>query len=463
MSGDEYANEVDAAPIAAAPAARTPARRSPTRDRSPETSAAEMGSAAADLLVRNTERSQDSTSGATSRIQRTAVAPGTASGPAEAPPRIQAAVRPAGGDVVQRDFVDAISAIGSGIASGAKAAGSKIAAGANAIAEGASSLAKKIHRSDFNDLNATQFLVSAGGSIEAINRREEDGVVTYYRTGSVTVGDGERPTITPYPEAIEMPAGWLPTVTHINGMMVKPNEGIGSAIRLQQELENASGDTLIAADVPSVLYTYSAHRGFVTDLAECIWGKLYQDDDATDRQEQIMLDAVANQHRTTISAHSRGTIKTDNAVRNAHKHISNQHLDTAMADPTVHQQAADAAAMVAEQNVQFNLSAAMLKPTYVRLFARQRADEMATADMDAYVQLIYAGNAVQFPSNAVNLRLVVAGSDPVTIGVGKYFRAAIGSKTKMTDVAGGHGFDDNYAATVAELIIADLQAQGGGP
>jgi hypothetical protein len=410
--------------------------------------------------------------GVPQRIQRAAVEPEQS--PTHGQSRIQPAARPPGELLVQRDLMDMMSAganmvggaataLGSGIMAGAKAVGDKVAAGANAVAEGASSLAKKIHRSDFNDLNATQFLVSAGGQIEAVNRTEEQGVVTYYRTGSVTVGDGERPNVTPYPEAIPMPEGWLPSVTHINGMMVKPNEGIGSAIRLQQELQNASGDVLLGADVPKVLYTYSAHRGFVTDLAECIWGKLYQDDDATDRQEQIMLDAVANQHRTAVSAHSRGTIKTDNAVRNAHRQISGQHFEAAMADPAVRQQAAEAAAMVAEQNIEFNLSASMLMPTYVRLFARQKADEMATADLDAYVQLIYAGNAVQFPSNAVNLRLVVAGSDPVTIGVGKYFRIATGSKTKMTDVEGGHGFDDNYAATVAELIIADLQAPEGGP
>jgi hypothetical protein len=28
----------------------------------------------------------------------------------------------------------------------------------------------------------------------------------------------------------------------------------------------------------------------------------------------------------------------------------------------------------------------------------------------------------------------------------------------MTDVAGGHGFNDAYSATVAKLIIADIQA-----
>ncbi len=329
---------------------------------------------------------------------------------------------------------------------------------ASTVKNAAVGLATAIHRSDFNDLNATQYLVSPGGKVEAINRRvEEDGTVVYYRTGSVTVGDGDRPTIVDYDQPIAMPDGWLPTVTHINGMMVRPNSGIGSAIRLQQALEEAPGAALLTTEVPSVLYTYSAHRGFVTDLAECVWGKLYQDDDATDRQTQIMIDAVKNQHRTTVSAHSRGTIKTDNAVRNAHAQISSDFLETALADPAVATLARDAALMA--QNDEMGLSAAMLEPVYLRLFARERADRMATDELDKFVQLIYAGNAVQFPSASMNLNLVVAGSDPVTIGVGKYFGFAKGSKTKMTDVAGGHGFNANYAGTVGELIIADLVAQ----
>jgi hypothetical protein len=372
--------------------------------------------------------------------------------------------------VLQRDLSSFASAVGGGIvggvkkvgktaASGAKALGNKAVAGATAVGNAALGAARAIHRNDFNDLNATQYLVSAGGVIEAIDRREENGVVVYYKTGSVTRGDGDRPTVVPYAEAVPMPAGWMPTVTHINGMMVKPNGGLGSALRLQQELEKAGGEALLEADVPAVLYTYSAHRGFVTDLAECVWGKLYQDDDATDRQTQIMLDAVASRHRTTVSAHSRGTIKTDNAVRNAHSQISAGFLDAALADPLVHEQAAVAARSAAAQNSGLGLSASMLEPVYRRLFARERADGMATAQLDKYVQLIYAGNAVQFPSNSVNLKLVVAGSDPVTIGVGKYFGFAKGSKTEMTDVEGGHGFNDNYAATVAALIIADLGAQ----
>jgi len=395
--------------------------------------------------------------GVASRVQRS---PNTQSSADSAPmvPRIQPM---ASSDMVQRDFSDMASAVGSGIASGAKAVGNAVASGAKAVGNAAVSVAQAIHRSDFNDLNSTQYLVTGQDSIEAINRRvDENGTVVYYKTGSVTRGDGDRPTIVPYDEAIPVPPGWLPSITHINGMMVKPNEGLGSALRLQQELHKAGGNALLEDDIPSVLYTYSAHRGFVTDLAECVWGKLYQDDDATDRQTQIMLDAVANQHRTTVSAHSRGTIKTDNAVRNAHAKISQDHVPAASEDPGVHQRAADAARAAAlDAGPTAQLSANMLESVYRRLLARQHADELATAELDKYVQLIYAGNAVQFPSSSVNLNLVVAGSDPITILVGKYFGFAAGSKTDMTDIDGGHGFDDNYASTVAGLIIADLEAQ----
>jgi hypothetical protein len=396
------------------------------------------------------------TSGAVAtRIQRSSLA-GAPTAPVAPAQRVQP-MSP--GVVIQRDFMGAMKSAGRGIKSAAKATGKFVGDAATAVKDTAVGVATRIHRSDFNDLNATQYLVSSGGTIEAINRRvEDDGTVVYYRTGSVTVGDGDRPTIVEYDAPRPMPDGWLPTVTHINGMMVKPNSGIGSAIRLQQELEKAGGNALLSTEVPSVLYTYSAHRGFVTDLAECIWGKLYQDDDATDRQTQIMLDAVANQHRTTVSAHSRGTIKTDNAVRNAHARISAGFLPAALADPAVAQLAKDAAELAAQHN-ELGLSPAMLEPVYQRLFAREQADRLATAELDKYIQLIYAGNAVQFPSASVNLNLVVAGSDPVTIGVGKYFGFAKGSKTKMTDVAGGHGFNANYAATVAQLIIDDLQAQ----
>jgi hypothetical protein len=403
-------------------------------------------------------------SGSAARIQPSPVIRRSVSSTATSP-RIQrapsTAARGSSADVdIRRDFVGAMKSAGRGITSAAKATGKFVEDSATSVKNAAVGVAKKIHRSDFNDLNATQYLVSAGGKIEAINRREEeDGTVAYYRTGSVTVGNGERPTIVEYDEPIAMPAGWLPTVTHINGMMVKPNSGLGSALRLQQELEKAGGEALLAADVPSVLYTYSAHRGFVTDLAECISGKLYLDDDATDRQTQIILDAVKNQHRTTVSAHSRGTIKTDNAVRNAHSKISADYLEIAMADPDVLQLAQENARLVAQMNEGMGLTAAMLEPVYIRLFAREHADKHATTQMDQFVQLIYAGNAVQFPSASVNLNLVVAGSDPVTIGVGKYFGFAKGSKTKMTDVSGGHGFNDNYAPTVAKLIIADLEAQ----
>jgi hypothetical protein len=393
--------------------------------------------------------------GPVARIQRSS-SPGSVAAPAPVT-RVRSMQQ---GVIIQRDFSGQMKAMGSGLASAAKATGQFVQDSATAVTNAAVGVAQAIHRSDFNDLNATQYLVSAGGTIEAINRRVDDaGRVVYYRTGKVDVGVGDRPTINEYDEPIAMPDGWLPSITHINGMKVKPKGGLESAIKLQQELEKAGGEALLTTDVPSVLYTYSASRGFVTDLAECIWGKLYQDDDATDRQTQIMLDAVRNQHRTTVSAHSRGTIKTDNAVRNAHAQISADFLPAALADPAVGALAHEAARLAAQNNTGLGLAASVLATVYQRLIAREQADRLATAELDKYVHLIYAGNAVQFPSASVNLNLVVARSDGVTIGLGKYFGVAKGSKTKMTDVAGGHGFDDNYASTVAQLIIADLEAQ----
>lgn len=346
---------------------------------------------------------------------------------------------------------------GQAVGDAGRAAGRAALRAGQAVGDAAVAAGRMVFRSDFDDLNATQYLVGAGGRVEAINRRVEDGQVVYYKTGLVTSMAGERPVVEEYRPAVPMPPGWLPSVTHINGMMVMPNEGIGSAIRLQQELERASGPTVLAADVPSVLYTYSAHRGFVTDLLQCIRGKLYVGDDPTTAQRRIMLDAVRGRHRTTVSAHSRGTIKTDNAVRDAHRILSDEVVGRFRNDAGVRRQARE----LAQQNYdpQMGLSPAVLEPLYVQLLARERADASASRDLDQYVQLIYAGNAVQFPSAAVRLQLVVAGSDMVTISVGKYFGFAAGRNVSMTDVGGGHGFDDNYARTVADLIVADIRGQ----
>jgi len=289
----------------------------------------------------------------------------------------------------------------------------------------------------------------------------------YYAEGIITDfgSDSGFPKIDKYDEPKSL-GDWAPRVTHINGMSVKPTEGIASAVKLHEELRNSLASTNDAAVETDVLFTYSATRGLVTDLLECMKGKLYIGDDATKMQEQIMLDAVDTQNRTTVSAHSRGTIKTDNAVLNVHKMIRlrPELFDTAYDSPE--------ALAIGEEAYQDVVSevdifkGALLNPEVARdiaqkEYAQQEAYREASRLMDTYIQLIYAGNAVQLPSTKVKGHLVVAKGDPITIGVGKYFRWAKPSNMEMTDIPGTHGFDENYAKTVAETIAKDLRDELG--
>lgn len=105
------------------------------------------------------------------------------------------------------------------------------------------------------------------------------------------------------------------------------------------------------------------------------------------------------------------------------------------------------------------ISPAILRQIVTREKARQLANSEATRQLDAFVQLIFAGNAVQFPSSLMAGHIVVAGGDPVTIAVGKYFRKATPGNYEMHDVGGGHGFNENYVETVGKLAAADLLAR----
>ena len=323
---------------------------------------------------------------------------------------------------------------------------------------------KKVYTGEFTDLDATQYLVTGEGAarmIEAIQRRVENGKVRYYTTGLVTkVVGSERPQINSYGTPRAMPEDWYPRVAHVNGMMVKPKGGLSSAEELLSQLQD-QGDVLLGTDVPEVLFTYSAHRGFVTDLVECLKGKLYINDDVTAAQTQIMLDAVHGKQRVSISAHSRGTIKTDNAVLNAHAQLTGEYQ--AQANATVE---AMAVKLYASLDNPGALTADITKSVYARFLSRDMAKKRASQEMDKYIQLIYAGNAVQFPSSKTKLQLVVASADPVTIAVGKYFKWAKlrGNKGReTTKISGGHGFDKNYAAKVAELIVKDIDLRRSQP
>jgi hypothetical protein len=269
--------------------------------------------------------------------------------------------------------------------------------------------------------------------------------------------------IAPYPEPIAL-GDWYPQVTHINGMAVAPKSGILSATALQESVNKAldgQNDMALGQDAVDVLYTYSAQRGgTIGDLIDCIKGKVEIRDAATEKQEEIMLDAVHRQKRVTVSAHSRGTIKTDNAVRNAHKILTNECL------PSIRQKRYQEVLNYWEANDPgIGLDSKILAEMSFSGFAA----EEAKTQMNQFIQLIYAGNAVQHPSAFVDISIYVGGLDPVSMFVGTYSEtgrmidAAIGSGgSKDSEVHSvgktkGHGFVSNYIPAVSQEIAKDIK------
>ena len=150
-----------------------------------------------------------------------------------------------------------------------------------------------------------------------------------------------------------------------------------SAVALQKAVNGE-----VTGDPVDVLYTYSASRGFAVDVLSCVGAKAGKGGNVTELQVGLMTSAVETKRRITMSAHSRGTIKTDNAVRLTFKRL------------------------VAKK---------------VKKGRKQKAAEsdVKTA-MDRYIQLIYAGNAVSYPSSVLKIKMFTAGGDLVSMGVGTY-------------------------------------------
>ena len=420
-----------------------------------------VASSAASAIVETAKAAPGAVADAARQVSDALVAAATATGRAAkaASDRVVSAAKTLAGAM----YIVAAKAGGAAL-EGAKVAGGLIVDAASYVVGKLKSIGKAIYTADFADLDATQYRVTTNRKVEKVVRIEDaDGKPVYLAVAEVVSFEGNRPVLNEYPEPVNL-GDWYPKVTHINGMAVKPESGLKSAERLYQAVNDAlpSGEFALETDV---LYTYSAHRGMVTDALECIKGKLYIGDDATRVQEQIILDAVRNENRTTVSAHSRGTIKTDNAVRNAFAVLKQEFLQDALADDGIKDQATQAAnKWVADMEQHLEVDAAGLDlsifiDVYVNEYAKQVAGPRASAAMDEYIQLIYAGNAVQFPSGLLEGALVVAEKDPVSGVFGKYFKGAakwFGSRMDMTRVKGGHGFVDNYSQKVGEMIAKDL-------
>lgn len=304
---------------------------------------------------------------------------------------------------------------------------------------------------DYEDFDGKQFRVSGrepNRKIEEVKRTTTpDGNVVYMAMGVVVGFSSNKPVIDYYPEPISL-GDWYPQVTHVNGMNVKPAGGIRDALSLQASINetlDSSDEVALGQDAVDVLYTYSTTLSFVPDLWDCLKGKFGVSDDVTGIQKQIMLDAVHHQNRTTVSAHSRGTIKTDNAVREAHSTLSEEYK------PQIWEEI--------NQVMTLNRFERFLISSVVSDIAEARAKE----EMDKYINLVYAGNAVEFPSTVLPVDFIVGSYDAITILVGTYtewgaqdWGISGHDESTMTRVSGGHGFQDVYAAPAGELIGQDI-------
>jgi hypothetical protein len=311
----------------------------------------------------------------------------------------------------------------------------------------------KQYKRDYSDFDTKQFRVSGRAPnrmIEEIKRVvTQEGDIVYYAMGVVTDFDGNVPVISPYPEPISL-GDWYPEVTHINGMDVNPKEGLLSASALQESVNKAlegEDDVAMGQDAVDLLYTYSAKRGWMgVDLWDCIKGKVEVEDGATEKQKEIMLDAVRNKHRVTVSAHSRGTIKTDNAVMSVHDILSAEYLSETRADyydaALVHWKGfADEYGVPAEELADMSV--------------KQIAGKKAKEDMNQYIQLVYAGNAVSWPSSVLKPSMYVGGADLVSMSVGSYTSTLMG--TKSVGALKGHEFISNYVPAVGKEIAEDIK------
>jgi hypothetical protein len=144
-------------------------------------------------------------------------------------------------------------------------------------------------------------------------------------------------------------------------------------------------------------------------------------------------------------------------VRNVHARLKAEYMPTYLASSEVAREARALAEEMRDELSEVGLSPAVYAQVLRRALAAKRADKRASEEMDKYIQLIYAGNAVQFPSSKLKGQLVVGTKDPISMLFGKYFDFATPDNMTMNKVPGGHGFGSVYAGKVGELIASDLK------
>jgi hypothetical protein len=284
----------------------------------------------------------------------------------------------------------------------------------------------------------------------------------YEAIGKVTGFTSKLPVIQHYDQPRDL-GDWAPKVTHVNGMGVAPESGVKSAEALldsvQSAIKKGGGDVAVDQSAIDVLLTYSAKRkNIFVDIWECIKGKVRVEDDVTRSQEQLMLDAIRAKKRLHVSAHSRGTIKTDNAVRTVFKMLVAQYKPGQMNKSSVKKDARARAKQLEDTGL---MDADIAMQIALDQSAEIAAENVAKQDMDRYIQLVYGGNAVSYPSSALRIEMFVGSKNFVSLGVGTYTKSgakwASGNQDSVLHKqGGGHSYGSNYAAPVGGAIGADM-------
>ncbi|MCL4507517.1 MAG: DUF4157 domain-containing protein [Chloroflexi bacterium] len=397
--------------------------------------------------------------------------PGSAGGKHLLAHELTHVVQQGGANQVHRSFKSGMKKLGKGLGVGAKWGGGGLGmAAVGALGVGLSPIIAPVvggmaikHGVDkargkadpYKSLNAVQFRVSKFGIQQVQQAVDDQGEPRTNKDGSpmyAVVGIVDRNSLntegSKLPEIEEVDPvplpEWKPKVTHINGMAVKPKSGLKSAQTLfDQLLAQVGGDGV------DILYTYSSSIGFFGDVMECLDNKLGIGGEATKQQEKIMLNAVKTRTRVVVSAHSRGTIKSDNAVGNAFKHL--------MKDKDGLEYMWKARLRLREQPKYAKSKKELPK----RVVAKQMT-RMITEDMNKYIKLIYAGNAVMFPSQILSVDLFANKFDPVSFFVGSYYTEGTKHKNARTHRGSGkgHGFAKEYTKDVATMISGDIAKHG---
>jgi len=310
----------------------------------------------------------------------------------------------------------------------------------------------------YEDFDGKQYRVTGKApdrKVQEVKRMTTvDGDVYYVALGEVISFQEKMPVVKYYKTPIDL-GDWYPSVTHLNGMNVKTQGGIEDAMLLQQtlneDIEKSGDDVAVGQDAIDVLYTYSATQGFGWDLVNCVKGKLGYDDKVIQMQTQMIMDAVLQGNLTYISAHSRGTIKTDNAVRNAFKKLQKHYFKQVVADV--------GGSLDLEEGDILKMHSA------VTALAKLKAGE----EMNKYVRLVYAGNAVVFPSSVLPVDFVVGYYDGVSITVGSITKWGVdkswfgygNDKSSMTHQWSGHGYQGyigNVSKIISQKLISDQES-----